>query len=210
MTENCWASENANVVGLWGISDPDGVYVSVNEPYDGHSSPQIAAKVAAKRGLQFAQDLIKQSKSKQHMKGTKPDLVWFTSAPGNEECAIDGVQEIVGKSCAIVGGSSADNTVEGKWSQFASENATSGQVHCSSGNGITLAICYPSVVISSSFFSGYSPSDKSGIITKGQGRKIEEIDGRPAADVYNEWTGGELSELMQSEAAFNVLGKSTM
>lgn len=45
--------------------------------------------------------------------------------------------------------------------------------------------------------SGYLPTNKKGIITKAQGRTIYEIDGKPAAIVYNEWTDGAISEYLE-------------
>lgn len=36
--------------------------------------------------------------------------------------------------------------------------------------------------------AGYLPTQKSGIITKARGRTILSIDGKPAADVYDDWT----------------------
>jgi hypothetical protein len=41
---------------------------------------------------------------------------------------------------------------------------------------------------------GFLPTSHSGRVTKSQGRTVLEIDGRPAAVVYNEWTGGIIAD----------------
>jgi hypothetical protein len=48
--------------------------------------------------------------------------------------------------------------------------------------------------VSTAFQSGYAPTGKSGIVTSGEGRRLRSIDGRPAAEVYDEWTGGGIRE----------------
>jgi hypothetical protein len=43
-------------------------------------------------------------------------LIWITCAPGDEEGIIAGIEEKLGRTTTpIIGGSSADNTVEGNW-----------------------------------------------------------------------------------------------
>lgn len=43
------------------------------------------------------------------------------------------------------------------------------------------------------FEGGYEPTLCHGVVTRGSGRVLEEIDHRPAAEVYDEWSGGLLS-----------------
>ena len=56
--------------------------------------------------------------------------------------------------------------------------------------GVTLAFVYTDKKIGSSFFAGYSGKMKSGIITKGGGNIISEIDGKPAQQIFREWGEG--------------------
>ena len=50
--------------------------------------------------------------------GEMPSLVWLIVAPGNEEEVLNGLHGVLGDSVPIFGGSSADNSIEGKWVQF--------------------------------------------------------------------------------------------
>jgi len=131
--------------------------------------------------------------------GEKPKLVLLTAAPGKEEEIILGIEEVVGKEVPIIGGSSGDNDISGKWQQFALDRVYS--------NGIALAVVYTENKIGFAYEAGYERTERIGKITKAQGRVIYEIDGRPAAEVYNEWTGGLIKEKLTKGGS--VLTKTT-
>ena len=114
----------------------------------------------------------------------KPDLILITGSPGYEEEVLLGIEEIVGKDVPIFGGSAADNTIEGKWKQIAN-----GKVY---SNGVSVTAIFTDMKIGYAFESGYLVMENEGVITNSSGRRIYEIDGRPAADVYNEWTSGKV------------------
>lgn len=136
--------------------------------------------------------------------GELPELIWVYQAPGNEEHVIAGIRRVVGDQCPIIGGTAADETVEGHWSQI----STSGH-HT---NSMVIAVLFPSKGVSFAFQGGYEPSGISGRVTriKGtrQGRAILEIDGEPAAQVYNRWIGHTISDKL--EAGGNILAQTTM
>ncbi len=131
--------------------------------------------------------------------GEPPELVWITGVPGTEEAVQKGIQNIIGDQVPIAGGSSADNSVAGEWLQFTSDGVTT--------NNIVVTAMYPSKKISFAFHSGYWATETKGIMTKANGRVLAEIDGRPAADVYNEWTDGLISDRLRGG---NVLADSTL
>ena len=72
---------------------------------------------------------------------------------------------------------------------------------------VIVTAMYPSEGVCMSFHSGYSPSDKTGIVTKVDGRTLYEIDGKPAAEVYNKWTNGAVDEFMNGG---NVLAATSL
>ena len=138
--------------------------------------------------------------------GELPDLVWVFQAPGREEEVIDGLRRVVGDHCPIIGGSSADNTVEGNWHQLGPRGLTE--------NGLVVGVLFPSGGVSYAFQGGYEPAGPSGIVTRvaaasedaldgapplnsaRSSRSVIEIDHQPAADVYNRWIGNGLDAKM--------------
>ena len=141
-----------------------------------------------------------------------PSFVWVSISPGIEEDVLDGIRSVIGTSVPIVGGSSADNDVKGEWFQCTSQDFRFTQ-SLSNSNGFAMAVSYGSIVTEQCFFSGYTPTSFRGKITKmksGSRRTIMEIDHLPAADVYNRWTGGELTSSLTDGKSLNVLGKTTL
>ena len=124
-------------------------------------------------------------------KADKPKLVLMTAAPGKEEEILLGVEDVVGKEVPIFGGSAGDNDASGKWKEFAN-----GEVY---GDGVALTAVYTDLRIGWAFESGYLRTERSGIATKVKGRIIYEIDHKPAAQVYDAWIGGELTEILKTE-----------
>ncbi|WP_437281238.1 FIST C-terminal domain-containing protein [Sorangium sp. So ce375] len=58
---------------------------------------------------------------------------------------------------------------------------------------VLLSALYPSREISYAFSSGYAPTEHRCRVARADGRRLPEIDGLPAAEVYNRWTGGLIS-----------------
>ncbi len=175
MTEEGFHYDKGFGLGLLGIYDPDGQY--------GVGSVEISndAKFAAKTAIGHALE-------KCDRMGQVPAMVWMTAAPGYEEEIIKGIEEVVGSNVPITGGSSADNTVSGDWKQIANR-----QVHA---NAVVITVMFPSINVMFAFHSGYEPTEKVGIVTQASGRLVRQIDYKPAAEVYNEWSGGMISEYL--------------
>ena len=137
--------------------------------------------------------------------GEPPDLVWISATPGAEEEVLAGIEEVVGTDIPIIGGSAADNTVDGDWFVFSSDGAAE--------SGVVVSVLFPSRPISLAYQSGYSPTAAIGTVTKAKGRNIVEIEGRPAMEVYEEWTGGAVraaragSVPILSESTFWPMGR---
>lgn len=118
-----------------------------------------------------------------------PDVILMHSVPGFEERVVEGIEEVFKDKVKIYGGSAADDDITGKWFVFLNNKIVS--------NGVLLVGFRSPKKIYGAFLSGYLPTNKKGIITKAQGRTIYEIDGKPAAIVYNEWTDGAISEYLE-------------
>lgn len=184
MTERGFHSGPAGAVGVLGISDPDGCYGAGAAPLgeDAARAGAIAIeKALAAAGRDFE----------------TPVLVWCCQPPGREEAVLDGIQSVIGSTTPIMGGSSADETIAGLWRQFSGEDVLE--------NHVVVAALFPSSAYGAAFQSGYAPTEHVGVVTRAVGRDILEIDGEPAAQVYERWTGGAVA----AEESGMILAKST-
>lgn len=132
--------------------------------------------------------------------GEIPELIWLTVAPGREEDVINGLRAVVGQETLIVGGSAADNDVTGKWVQFGPD-----AVH---SDGLVVSALFPSTPVASVYQSGYAPTGAHGVVTRVQGRRLHEIDGRAAAHVLHEWTSGAVP--VAQDAPRSILADATL
>lgn len=191
MTQDGAVTANNSGLAFMGIVDPEGSYgvgiVSVDD------SPEKAAEEAVTTALKHAD-----------RPGEVPAMVWLTAVPGCEEAVLRGIANVIGEDVPVAGGSSADNSINGEWKQFGNDAVYS--------NGIVVTVLFPSTEVMFAFHSGYEPTKAKGVITKTGGyeatnnkgvatrvgqRTLHEIDGRPAAEVYNEWLSGALSEVLE-------------
>ena len=61
--------------------------------------------------------VAKEAISKRKGADKEPDFFFMTASPANEEEYLEGIQDVIG-NIPVFGGSAADNTVEGKWSNL--------------------------------------------------------------------------------------------
>lgn len=184
MTEDGFHSEDGVGLGLLGIIDPDGGYgIAAVEVGD---NPHAAAAEATQRAL-----------SRAGRPGEVPAMIWISTVPGHEEQIVRGIEAVVGGNVPIAGGSSGDNTVTGEWRQFAN-----GQIY---RDAVVITAMFPGREVHFAFHSGYEPTDCKGKVTRAEGRTLHEIDGRPAAEVYNEWLGGTLADALREGGS--ILGR---
>ncbi len=149
----------------------------------GSSLDNLSAREAGKLAIMSA---IKNA----NKEGKLPKIVLMTAAPGEEESILLGIEDVIGKDIPIIGGSSADNDISGKWKQFSNNNIYS--------NGVTLTAIYTSLKVGWAYDAGYEKTEKTGIITKANGRVIYEINNLPAAEVYNRWTNGLIEKKLKT------------
>jgi len=122
-------------------------------------------------------------------KAELPQIIYMTASPGVEEEILPGIEEVVGTDVPIIGGSAGDNDLSGKWWIYAN-----GQIY---KNGVVLTAVYTDLKVGHSYEHGYLVSEHKGIVSKAKGRVLYKIDGKPAAEVYNEWTGNLLEETVK-------------
>lgn len=171
------------------IEDPDGAYGTGLRPLG--DDPEKAAQDATRAALTMADRL-----------GEKPDMVWLAATPGAEEAVLAGVEAIVGADVPIIGGSAADNTVSGDWSVFDGSDQMK--------SGVAVAVMFPSGPISFAYQNGYSPTERSGTVTAVEGRRVAQIDGRPATEVYGDWTNAAVRIAPEAGDAQPILAASTL
>ncbi|CAN5719690.1 FIST N-terminal domain-containing protein [soil metagenome] len=184
MTEAGFHTGPDGALGLFGICDAEGSYgVGAAEI---RTSPQAAGAAAIRAALASAGRDFE-----------TPTLVWCCQPPGQEEGVLEGIQSVIGATTPIIGGSSADEAIAGEWRQFSPDGVTSAHA--------VVAALFPTSAHGAAFQSGYAPTEHTGVVTKAAGRQILEIDHQPAATLYSQWTGGEVSA---TEAGM-ILAKST-
>ena len=187
MTTDGFHSHDGTGIALWAIDDPDGDYGVGSAAIE--DAPRKAGAAAISAAIADAGRF-----------GQPPDLVWLTGVPGCEEELLLGIQDVIGAHVPIAGGSSADNTVAGNWEQYTHNKA--------SKNTVVVSALYPSKPVHLAFHSGYSLTETRGIATRVEGRVLYEIDGRPAAKVYDEWSGGTVTAALAEGG--NVLADTTL
>jgi len=109
----------------------------------------------------------------------QPKAIIMSTVPGQEEACIDVLNQIFG--VPVYGGTAADNELKGEWKVFGTNGTTS--------SGISLVGVGPAVGFGASMLGPYAPTEKTAVITKGDGRRAYEINNMPAADWVYEWLG---------------------
>ncbi|MGR3571849.1 FIST signal transduction protein [Brevirhabdus sp.] len=183
-------TEAAVSAGAFCIDDPLGDYGTALCAISADCPAAQAAASALNRALVAAGRV-----------GEAPDLIWLSPTPGQEEQVLAGIESVVGPGVPVVGGSAADNTVAGGWQIFdAAQCAT---------EGVLVSVLFPSGTISLAYQNGYAPAGPRGVATQVEGRRLVRIDDRPAAQVYDEWSGvGILND--GASAQSNILAASTL
>lgn len=181
-------AEGGAGMGVFALWDADGAFGTGLAPLG--SDPRAAARLAVTRALEAA-----------GRPGEAPELVWLTAAPGAEEALIAGIEAEIGDNAPILGGSAADNDLSGAWKVFAGSESLSA--------GVAVSVLFPSQTVAAAYQSGYAPTATCGRVSRVTGRCVHEIDGRPARDVYAEWTGGAVSPNTDDGPAM-ILSESTL
>lgn len=135
-----------------------------------------------------------------HQPNERPDMILFTASMrrGGEMKLLDGIASVVGSDTPVLGGNAGDELFDHQWMQF----TQTGEYH----EGLVLTAIYTKHKMGWAFENGFRITDKSGIVTKSDGKTIFEIDGRPALDVYDEWLNGELTDYVLKSGHWDIAG----
>lgn len=162
-------------VGLLAFEQHDGMDVATTLIACNESNARAAADKAAAH--------------LEHQLGGAPQMVLMHATPGFEEQLLEGLQLRL-PGVPVFGGSAADDAISGQWSVFCNGRPTN--------KGAVFAGLRSLRRIGGGFVGGYLPSGRRGIVTRADGRIVHEIDGKPAAAVYNQWTNGAISAKLAS------------
>ncbi|MDR0485509.1 MAG: FIST C-terminal domain-containing protein [Elusimicrobiota bacterium] len=133
-------------------------------------------------GAQIAEDALKNAGMDK-----APDYFYMVANPGEEEMYLKGIEDVIGR-VPFFGGSAADNTLEGKWQIFANDKIFS--------SGCAVAFFYAGNECKTEYTGAYEETDKVGVITKIDGRKLVEINNIPALEQYSKWSGKPIDKLL--------------
>jgi hypothetical protein len=181
MTEAGYHSQDGVALACWALRDDQGAYGCSLAPL----SDDIDGTVKI---------LLDQAMRRCERPGELPQLVWLHASPGAEERIMTAIEARLGGSVAIVGGSAAHN-LQGQGCQLLTQDGCMQQ-------GIAITLFYPSCQVATTFHSTYMPAGPRGRVTRVEGRELLEIDHRPAAEVYNEWTQGCITDAIPGGSVF--------
>ena len=172
ITNDGFISGENGFVGVLGLSDPDMTVGVACLAKDG--TARETGHKAAEKALESAG------------RSDAPDYFYMVAPPGEEEFYLKGIAEVIGR-VPFFGGSAADNSISGEWVLFDDQLVTA--------DGIAIAFFYSDKAFANKYTGAYAETRKSGIITKvNQYRTLVEIDGVPAIQKYQEWTGASEEE----------------
>jgi len=156
------------------ITSKDIIFGVGSADFSAYPSVQEASKAAVLNAIKSA------GKSQDDL----PNVILTAPTRGVEEEVLEGIEETVGNSTPVLGGTTGGPT----FAAFA-ENMVYNE-------GVSLAVIYTDLPVGWTFEGGFDVTDpQAGVVTKVEGQAIVEIDNRPALDVYDEWLDGRVGEL---------------
>ncbi len=181
-----WYPVAAQSIGILGVVTPKITWGVGIVPVNG-----ISARDAAKRAVLAA---IKDAGKKET---EKPKLVFSVPSFGiGVENVLKGIADAVGADVPVFGAYSVDKGAAGDWRTFANDNI----YH----DAAAIAVVYTDLKIGYFREHGFEVTEQGGIVTKVEKNRLIEIDGRPAAEAYNELTGGIFEQEIKDPAKADV------
>jgi hypothetical protein len=153
----------------------DGIKIAVSLQ---RTNASLAKECARKASLTISSQL-----------GTPPKMLLLHAIPGFEERILEGVNLAYGKNVPVFGGSATDDHMRGGARVFSGSTLAQ--------EGFVLVGISSPRDLQGAFTGGFLPSEHSGVVNKAEGRVVYEIDGKPAAERYNEWTSGAIAQQLR-------------
>lgn len=183
-----------------GVIMPEG-YIGGDKPFVGimvlsDANMTVGVGFANRKSYQTAREAgeaaTKQARAMTKMPvENQPNLMYMTASPTEEEFFLKGANSVVGR-VPLFGGSTADNTIEGKWSLYLDGKITN--------EGVAVALIYMKGGFVNEFTGAYRETKDVGIITKVEGNRcLKTIDGEPAVKKYAKWRGMKIADLKGSK-----------
>jgi hypothetical protein len=129
------------------------------------SEPLAAAKTAVSQAL--------------HQAGGAAAAFLTMPVMGQEDQLLEAIHELA-PNIPVVGGASSEHGPSGSMRQFANGKVLQGGYSVAAIGGKKAGHV---------FMNGYKPTGKKAVVTAATGRRLVTLDGRPALEVYQEWTG---------------------
>jgi hypothetical protein len=161
-----------------------GITVGIGGASFDEAPPIEAAKLALSRALADADKT----------KDDPPVMLVLFSTMLTEEALLEGLAQEIGSHVPLIGGTAAGlvSSMERKTKDVSSSMMVNDRVI---EHGVVVTVFYAAEPFAWAYGGGFlRGSGQGGVITRADSRLIQEIDGRPAIDVYDEWLGGRLKE----------------
>lgn len=136
-------------------------------------------------------------------KTKNPRAILMSTTPGQEEGVLEDLNQYF-PGVPVYGGTAADDELSGDWQVFCRE--------AHSNTGVSLVAISRNVKVGASMLGPYEETGKRVTATKTDGRRVFEIDGKPAADWVYEWLGEDVKDqyekggLILPQTAQNPIG----
>jgi hypothetical protein len=210
----CISRDGRQTFGLLGIFDPTGRYAT------GLSSGATTAVSAREAGRSAARQALQSDHLTASFVNERPPVALVNGALGAEEEVLRGIEDILLKEVLIIGGSCADEDLDGSW-WVGAANPTSGAMDDAvpvAKDGVAVTIMWPSVRVQLLMSSCFEPSAARGKATRVEGRTLWEVDGIGAAEWYARHGGEAFRDQLARVAtgvgddsrATNVLSATTL
>ena len=184
LTPDGYHSSPEGTVGLMSLRLP-GVSVGVGAAtFDETESPEGSATLALGRAIDDAGD---------PSPGASPTMILMSATyHGYEERILRALDAATEGEVPVLGGTATGGPppYASDWSVMAGDKVLR--------KGLVICAFYSDLPFGWSFRGGFDRTGKSGVVTASHGRVIREIDGKPALDVYDQWSGGRIAEAMRA------------
>ena len=129
----------------------------------------------------------------------RPSLILLGATKGKEDAIVRGIGETIDGDVPLVGGTHCDDVYAQGYV------IGNDEIH---KPGVIVGLIYSQEAIGASFYSGFIGKKKAGLITAGEGRRLDEIDGRPAQAVYRSWAEGHFDDIDSSKESVIVMSSA--
>lgn len=184
-----------------GVFTPDGfqrgAFLLVGEEGDG---VEVAVASSDAQGDAARPAAEQAARALREQLGHTPNVVLMHAIPGNEETILAGIDDAFGGLVPVYGGSAADDDLSGSWAVFHGTEV--------SRQGFVVVGFRTRRPVRGDFLGGYLPAGPTGHVTRCEGRRVHEVDGEPAAEVYNRWTSGSIGHALKPGGGMVLAGTS--